>query len=464
MPLKQLNHYKVNLHILSPIHVGTGQELDPFSFVIRDNRLCLIDLVKWMDEYSEKEELHNMMNSDNFAHVRTFIAEKMDVKSSMLCSIPIDSKELHKTYRRAIEEKDPRNQVLISPMTRNEVTMDAFIPGSSIKGSIRTAIANQFVQKAGVTSKDSGRGRSDYNQKIFGRINEDPMRWLKLSDVSLRESGTVIVEAKEYSRNPDKALTPKGHVEVALSLCQAEKSVIHPLRLSMAPFMLHGEEVNPEFLLEALYQFYVSKYEEEYAKFFRTQRSAVIQQGISPMNKIVKEMKTNETLIRIGHFSHVECVTLDRVRNPMTRKGKDGKPLPWGTTRTLANGVYPFGWCKLEFLDLEAKTRPQRDWPFSSEKVDKIITRKPPQVPEVKKIIKPKVDEEDNFSVLVKQLNVIEANDKLGMERMVESINRIKDESQQKQFGKLIKKKLEDRGMWKKHPLRFEIEMYLEDN
>ncbi len=28
MPLPQYTHHRVNLHILSPIHVGAGQELD----------------------------------------------------------------------------------------------------------------------------------------------------------------------------------------------------------------------------------------------------------------------------------------------------------------------------------------------------------------------------------------------------------------------------------------------------
>ena len=366
MPLKQLNHYQVNLHILSPIHIGTGQELDPFSFIIRDSRLFLIDLVKWMEEYPEKEALYTMMDSDNFVQVRSFIAERFDLEKAILCSIPVDSQQLLKTYQRAVQEKDPRNQVLISPMTRNEVTMDAYIPGSSIKGAIRTAIANQFVQAAGVTSRDSGRGRSNYNEKIFGRISSDPMRWLKLSDVSLKESGTVIVDATEYSVNPDKALTPKGHMEVALNLCQTGNPVIYPLRFSMASFTLHGKTVDPEFLVDSLYRFYVPKYEEEYRKFFQSRRAIETQQGIIPINKVVSGLNTNESLMRIGHFSHVECITLDGVRNPKTRRGKDGTPLPWGTTRTLANGVYPFGWAKLEFIDLEPRPRPERAWPFPS--------------------------------------------------------------------------------------------------
>ena len=366
MPTSQTNQYRVNLHILSPVHIGAGQELDPFSYVIRGQTLFLIDLITWMNQYPDKGTLNRMMDSDNYANIRSFIADQIDLNVAMLCAIPVDCPKLLKTYSAAIKERNPRNQVLISPTTRNEVTKCAYIPGSSIKGSIRTAIANRFVKDAGVTARDS-RPPDDYNKKIFGGIKDDPMRNLKISDVSLGDSGTAIVEAEEYPLNPDKSLTPKGYVETTLSLCHTGQNYIYPLRLALSPFNLHGARVDPGFLLDALYRFYVSKYQDEYVKFYSKNRSRSIQQGLAPMSKAVSDLKTNETLIRLGHYSHVECVTLDDVRRPRTRKGRDGRPLPWGKTRTLANGIYPFGWAKLEFLDMESKERPEKAWPFNIE-------------------------------------------------------------------------------------------------
>ena len=148
MALPQYTHYRVNLHVLSPIHVGAGQELDPFSYVIRDRTLFMIDLIKWMEVYPEQDKLYHMMDSDNFANIRSFIAENFNAENAIRCAIPVDNPKLLDTYRRAIQKKDPKNQVLISPMTRNEISTEAYIPGSSIKGAIRTAIANHFVKKA----------------------------------------------------------------------------------------------------------------------------------------------------------------------------------------------------------------------------------------------------------------------------------------------------------------------------
>jgi len=333
-----------------------------------DEKLVLIDLIKWMEGFANKEALYGKMDSDDFVSLRAFIAENFDDPDAVLNSIPYESVEVLKAYRKAIHDKASQSQALINFMTRNEISRIPYIPGSSIKGAIRTAIANQFVKEAGVTSKNKKKTfEPDYNEKIFGRPTDDPMKNLKVADISLDRFGSVIYEAKEHSSKKDE--TPKGTFEAAVSLCHTGEPVVYPLPLSLKPFRLKGKMVDPQFVIDALYQFYVPKFKTEYTKFYSASESRNIQQSIASMCAEVTGLRSNETLIRVGHFSHVECVTLDGVRDPQTRKGKDGRRLPWGMTRTLANGVYPFGWAKLEFADLKSVPRPKADWPFSLEKL-----------------------------------------------------------------------------------------------
>jgi len=342
-------NYQVECHILSPVHIGTGEELDPFSYIIRDKKLFIVDTVKWIESYPDKKRLYEIMNSDNFASVRSFIADNFDAPEAVLCEIAIEDNELIRTYHNAISKKDSRNQVIVEPVTRNPVTMAPYIPGSSIKGAIRTAIANQFVKIANVTSRDS-RGR--YNDKIFGPPDKDPMKHLKIKDIPMVSGSTVIMEAIEFSKNPGKSLTPKGHKEVVESLCQTGQSIVANLTFALNPFFLHNQKIDVEFILKALRDFYVDKYKSDLEKFFSLPHAEKIRSKIEMLTPIVENLKANEAILRIGHFSHVESVTLDNVRAPRTRRGKDGRPLPWGTTRTLANGLYPFGWVKLEFIGL----------------------------------------------------------------------------------------------------------------
>jgi hypothetical protein len=434
--------------------------LDPFSYVIRDGKLWLIDFLAFLDQYDKKEEFLKVAGSDSFAQLRSIVAEKLDLQSAGLCSIPVECASLIETYERAVKGKDPANQVLISPMPRNQA--EPYIPGSSIKGAIRTGLANALARVAGVTSRDTGKskGAGDYNKKIFGQIKNDPMKWIKVWDVPLKEWGTAILEAREISKNPDRTPTPKGHVEAAYSLCQRNQAVTYPLHLSMESFMLHNTPVTPHSLLDMLCAFYVPKYEEEYRNFY-TLSDVSIRERIKPMNKVVRELKTNEALLRIGHFSHVECMTLDDVRKPWTRKGRDGKPLPWGTTRTLGNGVYPFGWAKLEFNDIESLPRPGREWPFVDQQPARPMkhTHVPRPSPPPKAHIHK--SEAVALSDLMKQISIIRPNDRLALERIIKAIDALLSEEEQRQIASLIKNKLEAAGMWKKHPMKFDIEIFL---
>lgn len=343
--------YDVSFHILTPVHIGSGTEIDPFSYIIRDGQLHIINLVDWIADYPEKEELLSLMEKDSFSAIRTFIANHYKIGSHDRVSIPVDTPQLLADYDKAIRLQNAANQVLVNSMTRNEVDGFAYIPGSSIKGAIRTAIANRFVEQAGI-KKDDGKKRN-WETSIFGQIREDPLRYLKLSDISLKEHGTCIVEAKEYTKDKNKSLTPKGSKECAVNLCRNLESIKYSSRMILEPdkFVVKIKQVTTKmdinFLIESLNLFYVQKYIDEYNKFYKDV-SEEVEDSISPASLAIASLKSNEALIRVGQHSHVECMTLDKVRNPRTPKGK------YGETRTLANGLYPFGWCKLEFHGIES--------------------------------------------------------------------------------------------------------------
>lgn len=339
--------HSVKLHLLSPVHIGTGEELDPFSYVIRDNFLHFVDTGRWAAESKEALVLERTISTAGFAAVRYLISRNIDVTKYSLGRIEVRSKSLLDTYRNCIERQDARNQVLVSPLPRGGADNRAYIPGSSLKGAVRTALANALVQAAGVRSEDA-RGRPDYNQKIFGGIQRDPMRHLKFRDIPLPPDATAVFEAREFALKPDKKPTPKGFFEVALGEIVTGKPAFYETTLALAPFGRHGKTVDLAFLIGALNAFYKPKFTEEREKYFARPHGQPVYKATASLARRIESMRTNEALLRLGHFSHVECVTLDGVRQPQTRVIR-GRRLPWGTTRTLAEGLYPFGWVLLDF-------------------------------------------------------------------------------------------------------------------
>jgi CRISPR/Cas system CSM-associated protein Csm5 (group 7 of RAMP superfamily)/predicted DNA-binding ArsR family transcriptional regulator len=457
------NHetYNVRLHILSPVHVGSGQELDPFSYVIRDNKLMIIDLSKWAENYSDKETLYQKMDSEDYIDLRNYIAKSFNDNNAVLSIIDVKSSEVVRTYTKAVYDKTSKNQALINFMTRNEISKIPYLPGSSIKGAIRTAIANRFVISANIKSGDS----YNYNNKIFGVPTKDPMKNLKISDVSLDKFGSVIFEAKEHS--PKDKKTPKDSYEAAVSFCQIDTPVVYPLKMSLNPFLLHGEIVDTKFLIESLHRFYMPKFIEEYEKFYKDESYKDIRQAIAPLNMEALRLKTNEAFVRIGHFSHVECITLDNVRKPKARM-KDGKPLPWGKTRTLANGLYPFGWVKIEFVNLKSKHRPQINWPFSLQELENIIQAKKESIIKANKAIELAAKQameaeekrlaEENRKAELEAMSPEERdiaavnNPKITENQVVEIYNRIDDFSEENKtkLALALKTYWNDHGKWEK--------------
>ena len=57
-----------------------------------------------------------------------------------------------------------------------------------------------------------------------------------------------------------------------------------------------------------------------------------------------------EFYFRVGRFSHVECMTVEKYREVQSRGRYAGPPRTAGSARTLVDGAIPFGWlaCRLE--------------------------------------------------------------------------------------------------------------------
>lgn len=357
------------LHLLSPIHVGTGQELDPFSYTIHDGHVLLVDILRWAESHAEQVDLMAKMDTEDHAALRAYIAGNLDSQSdAVMDRIPVFSPNVQKNYSNALSGRSVQQQALINFMVRSEISRRAFIPGSSIKGAIRTALASSAAPSAGVSPGDGFQRK--YEGKIFGPPTEDVLKHLKVADMMLKASATAVFEAIEHAFKAN--LTPKGAYEAVCGLWPVGKPVVYPLALSLKPFMLQNQRIDAQGLVDILNAFYVPKFKEEYRKFYAPKTMADIQRAMAPLCLSVAAMKSNEALIRIGHFSHVECVTLDGLRRPKTRRGRDGKPLPWGKTRTLVAGLVPFGWGKIEFGELPAQHRPEQEWPFDIEEVQRL--------------------------------------------------------------------------------------------
>jgi len=71
------------------------------------------------------------------------------------------------------------------------------------------------------------------------------------------------------------------------------------------------------------------------------------------------------------------------------------------------------------------------------------------------------VEEKTSIDQLMAQIILIRHDDKLQLERVIQEMEELENDTDQKQAAQALKEKLEKAGTWNKHPMRKEIEIYL---
>ena len=422
--------YTMTMEILTPVHVGTGEELDALSYVLqkqdKDAYIYLVDSGRWFADHAHEPDVANALKNYSYLELRTILSRAKDIAAYAEAKIPVISQELVKFYNEAMNNRRRENELRINLLPRNPVGMFAYIPGSSIKGAIRTAVgsflARQVKSEAEQRCSPQERQRKScfdsYNRAIFGKVQFDAFKHLKVSDAIVPEDKTEIVQPVERAKNPDKRSTPKGYIEAVKSLA-GEGQVILRNRLSIGDFadQYHKDcqRKLPPFSLKelilALNQFYKQKFQDEITSFYNLPHLRYVNAALQPVLERINNMQSNQALLRVGHFCHVESVTWDGVRKPQGKMIRGRRV--YGTTRTLAEDRYPFGWILLTFED---DYRPEDDLPVfvkpetenqgeSTQEVNAAVSSEPE--PEINLL-------EQKLETLRQKLDALPANQRAG--------------------------------------------------
>ena len=360
----------IKMDVLTPVHIGTGEDADPFSYVIHpvsqpnDASLHYVDLVQWIQDSENPEHLADIFEKNRFSFVREYIHEHLDPEVYSVGSAHVTNPMIVREYESKLDSEDARNQLLISPGLKNSLAGNLLIPGSSVKGAIRTAIIDFLDLKYDFGLREQSGDNRSYRsalEKLLGPIRENSFKALKIWDFEAVPEDARIVSAEEKRRKDDRPGTPKSHCEVMrsvimdlapYSLC-SRIGIGDPQRPDDGILEVNQGRIHEKFDLADLAricrEFYQSRYRKERDKFYKQPHFDNTAKTLAAIEKDILTQDDNCFVLRIGHYSHVECVTVTN-NQPQTRTGRQGTPIPHGTTRTLANGIYPFGWVKLSLI------------------------------------------------------------------------------------------------------------------
>ncbi len=362
---------------LAPIHIGSGELLDPMSYIIDEQgkHLYFIDLPAWVEDHPDPERLASEFATKPMGALRGIVSKDLDPHLYSFASATIRSEQVAATYKRELRNQQGQNQLFIDPALKNPLSGALIIPGSSVKGALRTPVIDYLDRKYDLNLKRNPQGVEDSLKPVLGQITENSFQNLKMGDFEAKVGASSIVTAKEMriKAGEKKNLTQKNPCEVIRNLLMdGEQEAVygrvligsHNADRRDSVFTIQRGRYSERWTLEELLalckNFYGMKFLQEKKKFFDLPHFAEARTHLSPMEKVLHGLKDTEALIRLGRYSHVECMTINE-NEPQRRRLKNGTLLPSGTTRTLANALYPFGWAKLSLCSWEEYHDAQAD-------------------------------------------------------------------------------------------------------
>lgn len=347
------------LDILTPVHIGTGEETDPMGYLMRREEggaAChILDTNAWAADYPDPDELCAAFSGGNIPQMRSFLASRIDPNIHGIRRIRVSDDAIFREYEAKLKDQQTSNQLRISPQVSGNGRAP-IIPGSSLKGALRTAVIDWLDREQRLGLKQDLRAYDEKLKAALGPITDNAFKQLKISDVEGWSDSTMLVEARELRRKEGNAATPKSKCEVLPGQLQEEseatvlfgKFALGALnQVADKRLTLPGGKSWSWVELAALVNSYLlPRLDEEIGKFYSQPHFAKALPVVEKLRQSLAAAAPGQMFLRIGHYSQVEFVTV-RDNQPQTRMGKQGTPLPHGTTRTLANGQIPFGWIRL---------------------------------------------------------------------------------------------------------------------
>ncbi len=366
-----IEHYKIRLHVLTPIHIGSGDVYDPTQFVFdNDGQMLVFNTADFLAVLNDKqrEEFSRICQTMNdmvpvFGFFKKYFVKS--IKHRVIKASP-DLLARYEEVLKGVRSGNVTNQFELKRTIYNECNARPYIPGSSLKGCLKniwmSAVASDqklSAPKAEDNRAHDSRSLGELESKILrGSFDKDPFRFVKVSDLHAHgiKPEVEIRYAVSRSRKPDK--TFKDNLTVPLEL-------IMPGAVFEGQFTV-GEPDNMPETCERKIHFQTLMQSAKSFYWPKIDRLLKILQGVgAPSNFVTQIGKFKENLfktcipVKLGLHTSAEFMTLDGSRH--IKISAPGKPAKYGEEATTiwlasekkkpvtASGMQPFGWAAVEF-------------------------------------------------------------------------------------------------------------------
>lgn len=360
---------------LSPVHIGCDEVFEPSNFVIHDGLLHALDPADLAESLNAKERQQLAGLADQrepIGAIQRFFRDHAERFSGLARHQVAVAESIVNEYNSkagVATQRRPAGDATynVFPIARTafrSIDNIPFLPGSSLKGSMRTAWLNHLNHGAPLSANEKTNKNNASNrlqERLLGystrKLEDDPFRHLALADAHPDEGDTPPPTRVLYAISKKKRL-PRNSERNASELKVFFETIPDALPSAFLGEMRLGDKFNWNDLCNACNQFYRPQLE--------TELSHPVLSGLldAEWKKLVTDLLGNELgelmqarqgfLLRVGRHSGAESVTLDGLRDIKIRS--DSRPNTTekrfaSLTKAGASHLLPFGWIWVEASD-----------------------------------------------------------------------------------------------------------------
>ena len=168
--------FDIELEVVTPLSVGAGNDNDwmrGIDYVQKDGKVYVLDIKKVVEHGIDIGRLTNLFENSDEKGISLLIGNKMDDVSRLVFNSPVYTTNPIKSFL--------RTQLFGKPI----------VAGSSIKGSVRSALFQYLREK------------ENTNEEVFGTMNDgtDFMRFVHIADIEMPK--TILVNTKLFNLRKD---------------------------------------------------------------------------------------------------------------------------------------------------------------------------------------------------------------------------------------------------------------------
>ena len=344
---------RIKITTLSPIHISSGNDYEKnFNLIQKENSVYIYDEFKIVEYF-----LHENMTIK--ANINEFKKQVENNKNKIL-SANIQKRVIETNFLDV-------NKPLLEQISTNN---NPIIPGSSIKGAIRTAILDCLYARADQNEsnlrcediyKILRNKKIDINRFIdkkghyietFDKDFATIFKYLKFSD-SFDKLKTKVYKTINIKKESDIQHYRQERTEELINFVEA----IEPNQR----FEIEFEDISSERYNKKIFsnignianRYYIPWYQDELQYYFKAPLKAT-----KDIFEKLKKLNNNIFLLNIGRFSGAERKSINGLRRIKNSKADDKSTT---TTRTYAlekdiknelfeKSLYPFGWLLCEIV------------------------------------------------------------------------------------------------------------------